>query len=255
MPIVAAIIAFSWRVAAELQYPQRLLLVQDVVTIVTHNVSIRNHDPRATARALLASEADVLLLQETDGTFAPLLKALRRQYRYATPCKRDACSMAILSRWPIVNSSYRVRDSQGRQIGPALMRARIQPASAPAFEAVTLHFPWPLPAQRHTKLRGQLAHVLPMLDRDELVLAGDLNLTPWSFAMRDLDAALQPLTRVTRALPSFPARLASGRSISWPLLPIDHVFIGRAWITSSIDRLPRTGSDHYPVRVRLTQRK
>jgi endonuclease/exonuclease/phosphatase (EEP) superfamily protein YafD len=255
MPIVAAIIAFGWRVTAELQYPERLLLVQNVATIVTHNVSVRNHAPRATARALLASEADVLLLQETDGTFAPLLKALRRQYRYATPCKRDACSMAILSRWPIVNSSYRVRDSQGRQIGPALMRARIQPASAPAFEAVTLHFPWPLPAEQHAKLRGQLAQVLPLLDRDELVLAGDLNLTPWSFAMRDLDAALQPLTRVTRALPSFPARLASGHTISWPLLPIDHVFTGRAWITSSVDRLPRTGSDHYPVRVRLTHKK
>lgn len=254
--LLAAMITFGSRVFPELMTSQQSLSAQATVTIVTHNVSVRNRDPEATAYALLASGADVLLLQETDGRFAPLLRVLRQRFRYATPCKRGVCSMAILSRWPIVSSQYRVRNDDGREIGPALIVARIKPASAPVFDVVTLHLPWPLPARRHAKLRRQLAQVLPRLDQEGLVLAGDLNLTPWSFAMRDMDAAMHPLTRVSRAVASFPARFPSGQPAPWPLLPIDHVFIGRAWTPSSVELLPRTGSDHYPLRVSLAlQRK
>jgi vancomycin resistance protein VanJ len=40
-------------------------------------------------------------------------------------------------------------------------------------------------------------------------------------------------------------------SVPFPFLPIDQLFAGPGWAMRSVERLPRTGSDHYPLRVRL----
>src|SRR3546814_8725564 len=52
--------------------------------------------------------------------------------------------------------------------------------------------------------RRDVARALARIDRDALIVAGDMNLTPWAAAMREQDRALAPLVRMTRALPSWP---------------------------------------------------
>lgn len=220
------------------------------VTIVTHNVRVDNRDPLGTAAALAGSGADVLLLQETDGSVAGAIPRLAARYPYSTPCRQARCAMIILSRWPIKATRYRIRDAAGRQIGPPLIWATIAPPGVPPFTVATHHLPWPLPPRLQSARRAALIRALPGLDTRTLILAGDFNLTPWSFAMDDLDRGMAPLRRVTRALPSFPARFgADGRAL--PILPIDHVFAGPGWSVTRAERLPATGSDHFPLRVRL----
>jgi len=73
-----------------------------------------------------------------------------------------------------------------------------------------------------------------------------MNLTPWSAAMRAQDAAFAPLTRMTRAIWSWPRTL--------PFLPIDQLYAGPAWGLVRADRLGATGSDHFPVLVTLGRR-
>lgn len=224
----------------------------DAVTIVTHNVRFDNAHPTATAAVLEAGDPDVILLQETDRRdWAAQFSTTRYPYRSA--CRAAGCSLLILSRWPIVASRYRIRDvATGEQIGPRLVWATIAPPGRRRFDVAAVHLDWPGPAQE--RQRNDLARSIGNLDLARLVLAGDFNLTPWSWAMRRSDADLSPLTRVTRATWSYPARIGSGLPLPLPLLPIDQVFAGPEWDVSRVDRLERTGSDHYPVRVRLVTR-
>jgi endonuclease/exonuclease/phosphatase (EEP) superfamily protein YafD len=99
----------------------------------------------------------------------------------------------------------------------------------------------------------RFADLLADFDRDSLIVAGDFNLTPWSFALRRGDARLG-LRRLSRALATWPAGpVYAGVALPFPVLPIDHVYAGRAWRVVSLKRGPRLGSDHYPVVVVLTR--
>jgi endonuclease/exonuclease/phosphatase (EEP) superfamily protein YafD len=82
-----------------------------------------------------------------------------------------------------------------------------------------------------------------------MIIAGDFNSTPWSFALRRQDR-LFGIERRTRALATWPARTLRSEA-PFPFLPIDHVYAGKGWRTVSMQRGPRLGSDHYPVIVVL----
>jgi endonuclease/exonuclease/phosphatase (EEP) superfamily protein YafD len=225
------------------------------VTVVTHNILKWNARQDETIAALAASGADVILLQEAAGSMGTSLPRLSARYPYQNPCPRHNCAIMIFSRWPIAETRYRIRDEGGAPIGPELVWATIAPPGQPKFDVATIHLLWPIPAAPPEEQREALAASFGHLHLDRLILTGDLNLTPWAIAMDRLDASLAPLTRVTRALWSFPARFGADRKSPWPFLPIDHVFAGPGWAVRSVERMPRTGSDHYPVRVRLVARE
>ena len=98
--------------------------------------------------------------------------------------------------------------------------------------------------------REALIHLAEGQSREGLILAGDFNLTPWSFALTRLDHGLG-LERRDRAIPSWPAkRPVAGVQLTTPaILPIDHVYAGLRWRTVAIRRGPNMGSDHYPLIV------
>lgn len=220
------------------------------ISIVTHNVAVANADPFATVTALLESDADILLLQEVHGRFEPFLEALDERYPYRSEC-RKGCELALFSRLPISRVRYRLRaPDDGRQIGPGLIWTNLTLKDGRSALIATMHLPWPLPAERHAVDRGRLVAALRQVDTRNLVLAGDFNLTPWSAAMAQLDADMAPARRATRALFSFPARV-KGKAFPVPFLPIDQMFVGPGWSVVSVERLGRTGSDHYPVKVKL----
>jgi vancomycin resistance protein VanJ len=212
--------------------------------ILTHNVWRDNTDPAGTAQAIVDAQPDVVLLQEVDGSFRPMLAALRQHFPHATDCP-PGCELAIFSRWPIVARDYFLKDARGRSFGPPLLWARIAPRGQRPFTVATLHYPWPA-SPRQAERRRAMARALARIDRGPLIVAGDMNLTPWAAAMREQDRAFAPLTRMTRALASWRARL--------PLLPIDQLYAGPDWGLIEARRLPATGSDHYPLLIALGRR-
>lgn len=214
------------------------------VTILSHNIRAANRDLTATVAAIGQADADVVLLQEVTPGVRALLVDGPGGYPHATPCPNDVCGLLIASRWPIADSDYFLRDAQGERMGPPLLWARIA-APAGAFTVATTHYPWPLPAERQAKKRQSLAQALTRTDRGALILAGDMNLTPWSAAMRAQDASFQPLTRMTRAAFSWPATV--------PLLPIDQLYAGPDWACVSAEALGPTGSDHRPILATLVR--
>ena len=120
-----------------------------------------------------------------------------------------------------------------------------------AFTALTTHYTWPTWVYAQEWQRGELVRLADRHRADDLIITGDFNLTPWSKALHEQDVRLG-LVRRTRAVFSWPAEFKRIVAPA-PLLPIDHVYAGRAWRTVSVKRGPRLGSDHYPVIVTLTR--
>ncbi|AJA10075.1 hypothetical protein SKP52_15995 [Sphingopyxis fribergensis] len=214
------------------------------VRLLTHNVWTRNADPAETAQAIIDAKPDVVMLQEVDGDFRPMLAALNQHFAYATKCPAN-CDLAIFSRWPIADSDYFLKDAKGQKFGPAMLWARIVGPGGQPFTVVTLHYPRPTSRDQAVR-RRDVARALTRIERGPLIVAGDMNLTPWAAAMREQDRALAPLTRMTRALPSWPR--------AFPVLPIDQLYAGPDWGLVSARRLPATGSDHVPILVTLAHR-
>jgi endonuclease/exonuclease/phosphatase (EEP) superfamily protein YafD len=154
------------------------------------------------------------------------------------------CDTRIFSRWPIVDRARLLwgRRRPGRRLGDA----------APPggdFTVVGNHFVWPIPPAAGRPRAGLLAGKdRAAFPKDSLIVTGDFNSTPWSWSLRRQDKALG-LERRTRALASWPtgefSRLASA---PFPILPIDHVYAGKAWKTVKVERGPSLGSDHRPDR-------
>ena len=109
------------------------------------------------------------------------------------------------------------------------------------------------PAKRYIEHVHFLLDVMEQTPLSQLaIVAGDFNLTPWSFALKGIDRRLG-LERWDRALFSWPARMSPHSPLSWPtpFLPIDHLYAGRDWRVVSLSRGPLVGSDHYPIVARL----
>ena len=214
--------------------------------ILTHNVWVDNATPAATGAAIAAAAPDIALLQETTRSRPLLLAAAAGVLPYSTRCPRGGCGLTILSRWPIRASGYFLKDAHGRAFGPPILWATIAVPGAPPVTVATLHYPWPLPAARAASARAAMAHALARIDRNALILGGDMNLTPWSAAMRQQDTAFAPLIRMTRAAWSWPSGFA--------FLPIDQLYAGPAWGVIGVRRLAAAGSDHLPLLVTLGRR-
>ncbi|HEY0623758.1 endonuclease/exonuclease/phosphatase family protein [Sphingomonas sp.] len=214
------------------------------VRVLTHNVWQRDDSPADTAQAILDARPDIVTLQEVDGSFRPMLAALRQHFAHGTACP-PGCDLAIFSRWPITNSDYFLKDRAGRKFGPPMLWARIAGPDQRPFTVMTLHYPRPTSRDQALRRRA-VAQALARIDRGPLIVAGDMNLTPWAAAMNAQDRALAPLARMTRALPSWPRAV--------PFLPIDQLYAGPDWGLVAASQLPATGSDHRPLLVTLARR-
>ena len=224
------------RPAVGMDAPRQIKLIQ-------FNAWDQNADVDKTADWIAAQAPDLVLMQEME---PPIQQAMtRRGFHYI----RGLARVAIFSRAEPTFAPFRV-PMHDWPILPDFARATF-PSPGGAFSVIAVHLDWPTRAdpQAQTKVFAELLDHYPT---DRLILAGDFNLTPWSFALRGLDERLR-MERRDRALFSWPVRLFPRAPLSWPLafLPIDHVYAGKAWRTVSIERGPRLGSDHYPVVFRL----
>jgi endonuclease/exonuclease/phosphatase (EEP) superfamily protein YafD len=220
--------------------------------VLTFNSWSNNIDPRGSVDGVLRANADVVALQETEGLSASAWRRLLAVYPFYASCKSE-CDLFLLSKTP-----WSAEGSEQHPVRGGYFTLVWASTAAPDGRPLTLattHYAWPLPPTQQASQRAALAQAVRGLDASDLILAGDFNLTPWSAAMRGQDAALAPLQRRTLAMFTWPANIAI---VKWPapfpLLPIDHVYAGPAWRTVAVQRLPRLGSDHYPVLVTLSRR-
>lgn len=222
----------------------------ETLKIVQFNLWGRNRDPVGTYHWILATDPDIVVIEEGFDRSGGIARKLAARYPYRTTCAEPApCSTMILAkRRPGAEGGLSTSVSNARLSGAW---ARFTAAGGP-FTLVAVHYTWPFPAGPQQQQTLRLARVLERFPKDRLIVSGDFNSTPWSFSLRRQDR-LFGLERRTRALASWPAGDFSRRRLAlpFPLLPIDQVYAGKGWRTVSVRRGPRLGSDHYPVVIVL----
>jgi endonuclease/exonuclease/phosphatase (EEP) superfamily protein YafD len=176
--------------------------------------------------SLIAVDAGAVLLQEADGSLQADLLRLRAHYPFA--------SMPRVRRADLHQSAHRRPRLRAHSVALSRPGLGSDPRSGRPADDAGHHSSW----FQRAVVAGQIHGVAT----DAMILAGDFNTTPWSFAMRRQDQLFAPLGRRTHAWFSWPARLDALRQ-PWPLpiLPIDHVYAGRDWETTRLTRLQIPG--------------
>ncbi|WP_405623806.1 endonuclease/exonuclease/phosphatase family protein [Streptomyces sp. NBC_00076] len=208
------------------------------LTVVTHNVNEHNRHPARTARALAASGADVVALEELGGTATQqYVRTLARTY----PHHSVQGTVGLWSSYPIVDT---------RPVDIALwaraLRTTVRTPKGPVavFVAHLLSVRFTASSGFTTDDRDAAARRLGAALRAETLprtlLVGDLNGT------LD-DRALSP---VTSQLYSTQSAAGAGFGLTWPasfpVARIDHILV-RGVTPRASWTLPATSSDHLPV--------
>lgn len=216
------------------------------VKLLQFNLWSRNPDPQGTARWIAAQGADVVVLEEAEDSAAVIPDLLKAQYPFSTNClTSERCGTVILTREkPAAAGSWQAAPFRLPGVWVTMG------AGAGAFTVAGVHYTWPVPPGGQQQQAQRLADAAAQFDQKRLIVAGDMNSTPWSFSLRRQDVRLG-LERRTRALFSWPVAPTYGWTPPLPLLAIDQVYAGSDWKTVSVKAGPRQGSDHLPVTVVL----
>ena len=116
---------------------------------------------------------------------------------------------------------------------------------------MTTQMVWPFPIERQAA-EFQSAETSIKAVEGPLVVVGDFNSTPWSYAMKQFERD-SGLKRETHALLTYPLAITVPPRISrdellrtLPFLPLDQVF-QRGVTVHDLHPAASTGSDHLPV--------
>ncbi|SMF44499.1 Uncharacterized conserved protein YafD, endonuclease/exonuclease/phosphatase (EEP) superfamily [Tistlia consotensis] len=237
-PIAGATAAHPARPDAPAAAPARL-------TLVSANVYYKNRTPDEMVDALLATDADVLVLAEVIPSWKAVTQRLRARYPYRTPDRWWAgTSTVIWSRYPLHLDPAELRWLANGSVLDVTLD--VQGRSLHLFG---LHAPRPsTPKVLETRngifaSLGQWTRARPM----PTVMAGDFNAAPWTPALRRLidEDGLE------RARPS------RGWYASWPSplgdlgIPIDHVLHTPSVKVESLQVVEIPGSDHRGLKAAL----
>lgn len=211
------------------------------IKVVQFNMSFRNATPDAVADFIRAERADVVTLQEVTVETGRVIDILAEDYPFHILCPAWAVGgQAVLSRLPKApGQSEGCADRKGM----AWMRVL---AGGQQVTVASLHLYWPYPFSQGRQL-GRLEDPLKNLPRP-VILAGDFNAAPWSFAVDRVAQATG--TTVAGGLRfSFDIRINSWAP---PIaMPIDHILLPQD-LTPLVVRLgPGPGSDHRSVVAEL----
>jgi endonuclease/exonuclease/phosphatase (EEP) superfamily protein YafD len=183
-------------------------------------------------------DADIVTLIEMSPAKRGILAELRSRYPYQADCfAADFCSLAILSKLPIVES-----EGRGGWEGPPFIRARLGPEAGglTVIGVHTIRFPHSSVQFRQANAIGALIENLP----GHKLVMGDFNATPFSRIPKVVEVRGN-LRRITY-LPSWPA------AFGLPQIAIDHIFLSPA--VRLLERAAigeAAGSDHFPVTARI----
>jgi len=220
--------------------PTAALNAPGQIKVIAFNVWRENRHLREITDWIVAQHPDVVFVTEATPTLRDMIKA-----RTGWSVIGSQSSVMVFT-----HAHYLVMNRPEAPPKSLTWVNATYAGSGGPMELMIAHLSWP--SMRDTPLQAAtLRKVLAALPKDRMVLGGDFNSTPWSFARR-ADEAVYGLTRRDRALATWPA---PGGPWRWPapfaLFPIDHVYAGPGWATTSVRRGPNLGSDHYPIVVTL----
>jgi len=212
----------------------------DPLVIVSLNLEVGNPRHDLAVGFLRQADADVVVLLEVSDSWAEAVESLADLYPHRVVRPRaDSFGIAVLSRLPL--EAARVEPLAD---GPPAVIAGL-PCGQQGCLLVAAHPPAPLSAAWSARRDAQLTAIgeLAAAESRPVIVAGDLNATPWSHGFR----------RLTGPRGLRDSALRRGVQGSWharlwaPRIPIDHVVVSKEIAVVSRSLGPPVGSDHLPV--------
>lgn len=208
------------------------------LTVASQNLNAVNTDSGAAARALVATKADVVAMEELGATSAePATSVLDAAYAHSTM----ASTVGVWSRYPLT-------DVTRLDLGMSWDRTRHAALQAPAGEVslYVVHLPSVRPGSEAARNRAlsALAAAVRADTSPRIVVVGDFNTATFDRNMRPLLEQVQDSRRV----------VGGGFGFTWPAnVPVtrpDHVLSkGFAVVTDAV--LDAHGSDHRAILATL----
>ncbi|KQX43015.1 hypothetical protein ASD04_03455 [Devosia sp. Root436] len=220
------------------------------ITMMTHNLFGMNYEMDKVTAAIFAEDPDIIVLQEYFGEQATdLHPALLAKYPFFVRCRGGKrANLGLYSRIPFtqVDDGACPNNAYGTT-RTAHILARFQTGDGKPFSVITTHMDWPIPVARQHEQLTALSEVVDKVE-GPMILAGDFNSTPWSYALRDF-VARNGFTRETMNLVTYPLSWYYLRA--WretiPFLPLDHVMTRGGIVVHELHAGRKTASDHLPV--------
>ena len=209
---------------------------EPALKVVTLNTWGANAEPRRIEAFLRRQDADLVLLLEAGETVAPMLERMSDVYPHRVDCmQQQLCRLALLSKREMIEPRAIFRSDAS----PPSIVARFEVAGR-GFTFYGVHIARPFDANSQRFDIDRLIAALRSI-QGPLILAGDFNTTPWSWAMTRLTLATGMVRgRVFGA--TWPARR--------PLFPqflIDHVLARGGIGIVEVRNGRANGSDHLPI--------
>ncbi len=214
------------------------------LTVLSANVLSSNANKQGYIDYLRNQQADLVLLLELDVEWARIARELADEYPYQLVRPRgDNFGLALLSRYELVDARLDPLSS-----GLPTIIADVQ-VGEPKITVIGTHPLPPIGTARFKSRNTQLLAVAEKVRDAEypVILCGDLNVTPWSPAFKNLldHSGLRDARKGFGLQSTWPAK-------PWPIaIPIDHVLVSPSISVTSFSAGPLIGSDHRPVRAEL----
>ncbi len=162
----------------------------------------------ASPTVVFAENPDILALQEYFPEQSALDALLKPKYPYSVRCQGGKrANLGLYSKIPFdkeMSPEDCPSDAYGKQ-RTAHIIAGFTLADGTHFSVMTTHMDWPFPIDRQ-KSEFETAEAAANDVQGPLLVVGDFNSTPWSYAMKGFQAATG-FTRETRALVTYPLEI------------------------------------------------
>jgi endonuclease/exonuclease/phosphatase (EEP) superfamily protein YafD len=243
--MLAALVSLAWNGALVLQASVTSFMDhgRPAFTLVTFNVYTGNSTRQKAMDHVLATDADVVCLFEVDESWSEQLDRLRMKY----PHQQEELAfgnfgIACYTRLPLKKAETRYF------AGMPNVMLDLEYEGRP-LTIIATHPPPPFSARMAAtwlkQLREIAAHVRKV--EGDVIVAGDLNATPWCRGMRELqkESGLRFRSVDPVWTPTW------GRDKPGVTIPIDHMLVKGNLSILHREVGPDLGSDHRPVMVQL----
>jgi endonuclease/exonuclease/phosphatase (EEP) superfamily protein YafD len=218
---------------------------QAVYRLLQLNLRFDNRTPGNVLSLIGRTKPDIVTLNEVSAAWKPRIAQLAAMYPYSIVCEvpQRVGGVAILSRRPFTRAAPpRCLDAGSFAIAKVDFGGR-------DLDVAALHLHWPWPFRQAAQLDAQKPALAGL--GNTTLLAGDLNATTWSAAVRRVEAD-GGLSHVDGIGPTWLDRRFPNALRPYAGLPIDQIFSKGEIAILSARTLDAVGSDHLPILVEFS---
>lgn len=234
--------------------PEDQIRTEDSFDIIIANVLMTNRDHKAFIDLIHQWEPDILLVMEVDQWWTEQLQGLKNSYPYHIEYPLDnAYGMSLYSRFPLEDKQIHFL----KHGNVPSFQTKIVLSSSRSFILHAVHPVAPVPSSIYPDNVGEdevaLLKTGKLVAADSLpsLVAGDFNDVSWSHTSRMFGKSGNlKNVRIGRGL--YNTFNANSQILRWPL---DHFFVTREFAVVELERLPKFGSDHFPLYARFVLEK